>query len=220
MLAASRVEGIPGWTFEERRDPSFRYLDEPHHYLLKGRRLWHPSAVFEESGYVDKTYYTDEHRYRGAYVHRARHLLDMGTWSIDQCAPQFRPYLDAYLEAKHVWKLKPRLSEVPIYHPLMNYGVTPDTESLILGGEAGIVEFKTGGLPWWTCIQTAAQDLGMKPWDTEPIYRLRIGIQLRADGTFRAKEYTDMEDYNTWIGLLIGQQRRGEPDHTLSPLDE
>lgn len=203
------MKGIPGWRFDKDRDPSFQFLDEPHDYLLTGERMWSPSSAFKYVRWVDDTYYTDEHRYRGHYVHWIRRLYDENDLDINDIAPEYRGFLDAYLEAKAKWNIIPRIGEKPIYHPTLKYGVTPDSESLILGGDPAIVEYKSGEPgsgppPWWTAIQTASQDMAVSAWDRKgaEIHRRRIGIKLFRNGKFSAREYDDDADYDKWQSCL------------------
>lgn len=185
----SAARGIPGWTFEKRRDPSFEFLPEPHEYRLKGARLWSPSGVFVEVRWVDPTYYNEESRYRGTYVHHATHLVDdedPGIWQ--QIHKPYLGFVEAYCEFKELWRYKPRMREKPIYNPLFHYGVTPDGEGTIQGGDDALVEMKTGSLPWWVRYQLAAQSMAVSAFDTRDILRRRIALELRANGKFRAVE--------------------------------
>ena len=217
-MAKAGLAGIPGWHFDKRRDPSFEFLPEPHEYHLKGERLWSPSGVFLSVGYVDRTYYREEHRYRGQYVHRATHLIDDHDLVWNDIAPEYLGYVEAYCEFKEVWKFKPRLREKPIYNPEYHYGVTPDGEGIILGGDEAIVEIKTGTMPWWTAVQTAAQDMALHHWDaSRDTTRRRIGVELKKNGKFRAKEFDEDRDYDTWrANLHTAQRHHREPPRKLT----
>ncbi len=174
--------------------------------------------MFLQVRYSDNTYYTEESRYRGSYIHRVTHLIDdndSGIWG--KIHHDFLGFVEAYCEWKEVWKFKPRMREVPIYHPEHNYGVTPDGEGLILQGDEAIVEIKTGTMPWWTAIQTASQDMAVHAWDKDQRKtRRRIGVELKKTGKFRAKEFDDEDDYHTWQANLKTCQRQGEPRPKLT----
>ncbi len=210
------MAGIPAWTFARRRDPSFEFVSDPHEYHLKGTRLWSPSGTFLQVGYVDDRYYTEESRYRGQYVHRATHLVDEKDLVWNDVAPEYLGYVEAYCEFKEMWRFKPRLREIPLYHPDYLYGTTPDGEGKILDGDDAIVELKTGTMPWWTAIQTAAHDMGVGAWDAKEIYRRRFGVELKKNGKFRVKEFDDDHDYDVWKGNLITVQRTGKPPLRLT----
>jgi hypothetical protein len=211
MPATKLLKGIPSWTFEKRRDPSFNFVSDPHEYHMKGQRLWSPSGTFLQIRYVDDRYYTEESRYRGQYVHRATHLIDEQDIVWNDIAPEYLAYIEAYCEFKEVWRFKPRMREIPIYHPDYSYGVTPDGEGIILDGDAAIVELKTGTMPWWTAIQTAAQEMAVAAWDNPKNFRRRFGVELKKNGKFRVKEFDDDHDYAVWEGNLITVQRTGQP---------
>lgn len=233
-VLATALKGIPSWQFEKKRDPSFNFLSDPHEYHLKERRLWSPSGTFLQVGYVDDRYYTEESRYRGQYVHRATHLIDEGDpdiWkTIYAEATHFLPFIEAYCEFKEVYKFKPRMREIPIYCPAMvpivvgnitlmvpqSYGVTPDGEGKILDGDDAIVELKTGTMMWWTAVQTAAQDIGISAFDLRPIFRRRFGVELKKNGKFRVKEFTEEDDYHLWLANLKTVQKMGQPPPKLT----
>ncbi len=218
-MSATRLNGIPGWTFEKRKDKTFKFLPEPHEYYLKGARLWNPSAVFLDIRYVDPTYYTQESRHRGQYVHRATHLIDDHDPEIwKKIHHEYLGYVEAYCEFKEMWRYRPRLREVPIYHPEHQYGVTPDGEGIILDGDEAVVEMKTGTMLWWTAIQTAAQDMAIHYWDKdEDKTRRRFGVELKKTGKFRVKEFDDDGDYYTWqTNLHTAKRHHWEPPQKLT----
>lgn len=205
-LTKPRPASIPGWTFEKRRDPTFEFLPEPHEYRLKGVRLWSPSGVFVEVRWADSTYYNDESRYRGTYVHHVTHLIDDGDPEIwKKIHHGYLGFVEAYCEFKELWRYKPRMREVPIYHPAHHYGVTPDGEGTIQGGDDALVEMKTGTMPWWVRYQLAAQSMGVSAFDSREVFRRRIAVELKANGKFRAVEMK-LEDHDTddlkWMEAL------------------
>jgi hypothetical protein len=212
---------IPEWNFEDEKDKTFKFLSTPHEYYHRDTRFWSPSGVFLDVRYVNDKYYTEESRYRGSYVHHTTHLIDekdTGIWK--KIHHEYLGFVEAYCEWKEVWRFKPRLIETPIYHPQYHYGVTPDREGLILDGDEAIIELKTGTMPWWTKIQTAAQDMALHAWDKDKRKtRRRIGVELKANGKFRAKEFDDESDYQTWQGNLItSRAHHREPPPKLTEL--
>jgi hypothetical protein len=213
-MLLTKPKNIPGWIFEKKRDPTFKFLPEPHEYYLKNVRLWSPSGVFVEIRYVDPIYYNEESRYRGQYVHHATHLIDDGDKGIwNKIHHDYLGFIEAYCEFKEVWKYRPRMRELPIYHPLFHYGVTPDGEGTILGGDDALVEMKTGSMPWWVKYQLAAQDMAVSAWDSQTLFRRRIGLELKVNGKFKAVEFDDHEDDDcTWqANLRTAQKHYREP---------
>lgn len=219
---------IPDWLFEKKRDPEFRFLPDPHEYYLRAPRLWSPSGTFLQVRYSDNTYYTEESRHRGSYVHRATHLIDDGDTGIwKKIHHAYLGFVEAYCEFKQLWRFKPRMREVPLYCPAGQairmggttimlshpYATTPDGEGLVQDGDEAIIELKTGTMPWWTAIQTAAHEIGIHAWDKDPRKtRRRLGVELKANGKFRVKEFDKDDDYHVWLGNLKTVQR-----HHLEP---
>ena len=226
-LAIKPLKGIPEWGFHVRCDPSFRFVPDPHEYYLNGQRLWSPSGVFLNVRYVDPTYYTEESRYRGTYVHHATHLIDLGNAGVwNQVDHNYLGYVEAYAEFKEAYRFRPRMSEVPIYCPAHTpfyignagimlpsaYATTPDVEGMILDGDEAIVEKKTGNMPWWTAIQTASHDMALRAWDKRKNReRRRFGVELKANGKFRVEEFIEEDYYFTWWAAAKATQRRGPP---------
>jgi hypothetical protein len=208
-LLTETLKGIPDWRFFEKKDPTFKFLSDPHEYLLREQRLWSPSGLFLQVRYVDPTYYTEETRYRGSYVHHATHLIDDGDTGVwNKIHHLFLGFVEAFAEFKEIWKWRPRLREVPIYNTERHYATTPDGEGLILQGDEAIVEIKTGVMPWWTAIQTAAHDMAIHAWDKDQRKtRRRIGVELKKNGKFRVKEFDDEDDYYVWQSNLKTVQR-------------
>lgn len=200
---------IPGWCFDEKRDPSFRYDDEPHEYWLNKEQIYGFSAITKAVGWVtpeEERRYTEESRYRGHYVHWCTRLDDEGDLHDPDVDYSYRGYLEGYRAFRRDYNFKPRLIEVPLYNPLLRYGVTPDREGLILTGNPAIVELKTGEVNWRTKYQTAAQDMGIAHWEEKPTYRRRFGVKLNVDGTYRVEEYKDFNDYDRWKCAVIAAQ--------------
>lgn len=215
-------KGIPGWGFEKRRHESFQFLEEPHEYHLQGKRLWSPSGVFVEVGYCDPTYYKEEHRHRGSYVHWATRLIDEDDLDWKDIAAEYFGFIEAYAEFKMAWKFRARQREKPMYHPQYLYGVTPDAEGIILDGDEAIVELKTvnqGSIPWWTRYQVAAQSMAIKAWDTQDIFRRRFGVALLPTGKFKVKEFDEHPDDDdlTWqSNLRTANKHYAEPPRKIA----
>ncbi len=197
---------IPGWKFDQKRDPSFRFDPEPHEYWLKDNLLWGFSAIVKAVGWVDDTWFTEESRVRGTHVHMGTHFIDEGGADWSTIRQEIFGYIMAYENFKKDWNFKPRLIELPLYHPLLLYGVTPDREGLVQDGDPAIVELKSGALTWVAQYQTAAQDLAIQAWEKKPTYRRRIGVKLLSDGTYIAKEYKDPRDYDRWKCAVVTAQ--------------
>lgn len=142
----------------------------------------------------------DEHRDRGSAVHLATHYLDEDG-EIGSMDEELHGYVNAYVDFKNEWEMEPLLSEMRLYHPLLMFAGTPDRDSIVQGKRA-IVELKTGELPFWCGIQTAAQELLLQAWDTEPVRRVRLGVQLSSDGKYKVKKYESPYDVQVFRHAL------------------
>lgn len=205
-MAKNSPVTIPGWTFDARRDPSFRYEDGPHFYWLKGQRIWSATGVLKAVGYIDDRYYTHSSAQRGKMVHLGTHHVDDNDLHSPDWPDGMLGYFEAYQEMKLKWKFTPRLREVPLYHPDFIYGVTPDGEGEILGGEPAIIELKSGAMPWWARYQTALQEIAIRSWEEKPVWRRRVGIELRPNGSFKPFEFNDPADYVKSQAIVIAAQ--------------
>lgn len=209
---ATRTVTIPGWTFDTKRDPTFLYDDGPHTYMLRGQRIWNWSAVGKSVGVIDDRYYTIASRERGKMIHQALHYMDEGDLHWPDMPPGFQAYLDAYEKFRRDWNFIPQLREVPLYNPDLLYGITPDAAGLILDGEPAIIEIKTGAIPWWAKYQTALQEETIRRWEEKPTWRRRIGLQLKADGTYVPKEFKDARDYvKAQAAVITAQSNESKP---------
>ena len=200
---------IPGWQFDELRDPSFRLDEERHEYWLQGGIIRGYSGIVRDVNWAspdDLRFYTEDGRYRGTYVHWCTRLDDEGDLNDADVDYEYFGYLAAYRQFKIDWQFVPRLIELPMYHRHLRHGITPDREGLIFGKYPAIVELKTGELTWLTKYQTAAQDLSIQSWEEKPTYRRRIGVKLNADGTYLPKEYKDPLDYERWKCAVVTAQ--------------
>lgn len=207
---------IPGWCYDEKKDPSFRYDDEPHEYWLNGQLMYGFSAIVKAVGWVDDSWFTEEGRWRGHCVHLGTRFIDEGNADWSTIAQEFFGYIMSYEKFKKEWNFRPRLIEIPLYHP-MGYGVTPDREGLTdhPGGlwkdAPTIIELKSGAMSWVARYQTAAQDLAIQAWEPSPTFRRRVGIKLCSDGDYMAKLYQDFRDYDRWkCAVVTAQSNEGK----------
>ena len=205
--------------FFDGKDPLFRFVEDPHEYHLGDLRLWSPSSAMKQIGYVDTRPFTEAARLRGTHVHKATAIMDTGRVDSSTVSDSVLGYAMGWEKFCRDWNYRIRLREVPMYHPTLLYGVTPDSEGLTdhpLGlwkDRPTVVEMKTGDVKWWVCIQTAAQEETIKAWDVEPgVTRERLGVQVCVDGTYKKPvHFTDAHDRTVWRCLLTACQRLGEP---------
>jgi hypothetical protein len=184
----------------DSRFGEFRFDAATHTYWLGEKILPGITGILKGCGYIDPTYYTEEARLRGTHVHQAIHFLNKGTLDWDHLIDQFESgqsdyagYVIGYEKLVRDWNIKALIYERPMYHPTLLFGGTPDVVGTCLDNVPCIFELKTGVVPKWTALQTAAQELLVMAWEDSPIRRRRYGVQLRADGT-----YSKPVPFNEW----------------------
>lgn len=133
---------------------------------------------------VDTSFFTEESRRRGTHVHAAIHLWAQDDLDFDSVRPEWRGHVEAairFLEDARADKRALR-TEVLVHHTALGYCGMTDVFGPIFGEEC-VVDWKSGLIGEATGIQTALYDLA----DPLPrgIRRRRIGIQLRANGTYK-----------------------------------
>ena len=133
---------------------------------------------------------------------------------------------DRFLEH---YKFKIKHCEKPMYHPNMLYGVTEDNigefhPNSPIWRENGfqnisyreglefIVELKSGVVPWWAAIQTAAQAMAYKPDSFQHVGRLAIGLNKNGNLP-RPKLFSDPGDFHSftaWHRTAMDKIKNGE----------
>ena len=153
-------------------------------------------------GYVDDRFYTAESAENGRRRHKATQIVDQfGAHQMTAIAQEDVPYVEAWESFVKDYKFRPRLIEVPMYHPAFVFCVTPDRGGFtthpdgLWTDEPSLPEIKTGMMPWWTKFQTAIQDITFQAWDLVPTFRRRLGVQLKANGTYHVEIFEDPTDY-------------------------
>ncbi len=181
-------------SIESLLSKDFRFVEESHTYFLGDKVLPGITGILKSCGYVDPTYYTEDARNRGSHVHLAIKFLNKQTLDWGSVIDRYIGYVIAYEKFVRDWNLKIRFFEVPLYHPDLLFGGTPDLVGTCLDNVPCIVEIKTGPVRKWTALQTAAQELLVRAWDDDKSIRYRRwGVCLNADGT-----YSKPVPFNEW----------------------
>lgn len=184
-------------------------LDETTHtYTIDGEVLPSVTQILEAEGFIDYSMIPPDIREaamaRGQAVHRSIHFLheeDLDWSSVD---PDIRPYLDAYQRFRAESGFVPERVEARVFHPTYGYAGTLDLDG-IYRGQPTLIDTKTGHLPRWTRLQTAAYAACLEG------PRLRFGLELRGDGTYRLDgPYTDPRDLDVFLAAVTTYHARKE----------
>lgn len=159
--------------------PEFTFDEESHTYRLGNQILPSITQILDELGYIDKTGYREEHRYRGSYVHWCIRLINEGRLDRNEIDPNFVGYVDACFLAMADLKIEPTIFEKPMYHPTLLFAGTPDMIT-----DDAVWEVKTGEIKPWVKLQTIGQELLVRAGEARPKRRKRFGLRLNSDGTY------------------------------------
>lgn len=153
------------------------------------------TQIIKSAGLIDDRWANAEAMERGLIVHSACALYDDGELdesTVDDCA---FPYLQAW--KSFVAEVSPQtiFIEQRVSHGTYRYAGTLDRTCKI-GSKRYLIDIKTGHMPAWASLQTAAYANCLEH------YHYRAGVELRADGTYRFTEFRDTEDFQVFLSAL------------------
>jgi hypothetical protein len=158
-------------------------------------------------------------RARGLHVDKCCDLLDADDLDWRSVHPEALPYIEAWLAFRESEGFTPIASQVPLYHPTYGYAGTTDVVGVLPGSRPAIVERKaTAKMAATYALQTAGYGLdglwyappgggvlAPVPWE-RPV---RLGVQLRRDGSYLLVPYDDPEDLAAFLGVVALGRWRG-----------
>lgn len=157
------------------------------------------TGILKDVGLIDGKWFTDFARDRGTAVHMATAMHDEGTLDSATVDPRIEGYVAAWVLFRKESGFVPTLVEAVVANQTPRYAGTLDRAGL-MGGDAGkscILDIKTGAIPAWAALQTAAYQR------CRPNFRARYGIELRENGTYRLERFTnDNVDWMVFCGAL------------------
>lgn len=174
---------------------NFNFDAATHTYTRDGKKLLSGTQIIKICGIIDDSFYTAASRMRGVAVHKACELLAKGVLDWQSVHPKILGRVKAFEKFCSDFKWKPTACEVPIYHPTYLYGTTPDQAD-----EETLVELKTGTIPEWADLQTALQAMAL--WPTDYFKKQRIAVELRDNGTYWTKHFTNPNDFNVAVAAI------------------
>jgi len=136
----------------------------------------------------------------GKAVHYACELDDFGRLDADSLDPALQPYLAAWKKFSREHDAQWTWIERQVYHQTLRYAGTLDRAGSVRGRKA-IVDIKTSTSLYASVgPQLAAYARAYDPLAGASL--MRVAVQLKEDGTYTAKEYTDPTDWNVFASLL------------------
>lgn len=189
--------------------PTFRFNEADHSYFLGDRRLESVTEVLGEAGMIDRSWFTEEARTRGTFVHQATEMIDKGTLDWETLDPSLLPYCCAY--EKFCADARPEIliSEKPMYHATHLFAGTPDRIQKV-NGVTGCWDIKTGARVPATGLQLAAYRELVRV-NEDIVCSKSFGLYLQNDGNYRVHEYPNHQrSLNIFLSALTCVRWRRE----------
>lgn len=187
----------------------FTFDEENHIYRLGGVPVVSITQVLELTGWVDKTWFTEESRIRGTAVHLACQFLNEGTLDKDSVSPAILGYVEAYEKFLEDYKIELIKFEHRIVSTLYMFAGTLDIAARTKTGLA-IIDIKTGEPGESAKLQTAAQGILAREqipgFDSEPFDR--FALRLSKTGKYSLIQHDDVTDLKFFMDSLAAVQRR------------
>jgi hypothetical protein len=133
----------------------------------------------------------------GKAVHRACELDDLGELDEDQLDAALVPYLTAWRKFSADYAVEWEQIEQQTFHTTMRYAGTPDRFGKVRG-QLTVVDIKSTA----ELYPTVGPQLSAYAHALKHPYADRLAVQLKADGTYVAKPYTDPTDFPVFASLL------------------
>lgn len=190
-------------------------LDEAsHRYRYRGRPIAGVTEILNSAAIIDATHFTEESRVRGKHVHEAAHYFDEGDLALESLRPEIQPYVQAYIAFRQETGFYPLLVE-QLVHFGNQYAGTLDRVGW-LNDRVIQIDLKTGGLPKWAGLQTAAYELALEEMIRDGELRLerfpeaRFALQLSNDGRYKLWPLEGHRDRDYFWGALAVHQFKAE----------
>jgi hypothetical protein len=202
--------------------PVCEFEAETHTYRLNGIRVPSVTQVLTEERFIDFSMVPngtlEQAQFRGQYVHRVLHLYLEDDFDLDDCAPEYRGYVDSAL--LYLMRLKKRplrdtngraiAVEYRFWHVPRMFAGTVDYLGWDVDDVLSIDDWKTGEPEdVAAALQTAAYECGIRtcllpaqlPTYSGPIRRR--AVKLYRDGQpARAEPYDDPRDLSIFFSAL------------------
>src|SRR5690606_908757 len=141
-----------------------------HRYMLDGRELISVTTALREAGLIDDSFWTEEARLRGTYLHAAIALHNEGDLDISSLDPKLVPYFRGYERFLSETRVTIEQTEARVHDEALGYAGTLD---LIVAWTSedgqritrrGLIDIKTGSVPPSVGAQTAAYLRCARAW--------------------------------------------------------
>lgn len=178
---------------------AFRFDANDHSYTIleTGEERPHITGMLEQTGHIDRRWYTEESCERGVMVHTLTARYDLGALDPTRIRSLWRGYLLGYVRAMKALKATWSDVEIPLMHSRFRYGGRPDRAG-IQARVRTVLEVKSGGKEPSHEIQTALQAIlvadakGGLPAES---YQ-RLAIYLKDTGHYDVQLHKNRRDFD------------------------
>lgn len=176
---------------------SVEFQADAHRYLLDGQEVPNVTRILKAAGLIDARWFTDAAAQRGTDVHAACALMDDDGALPETFPPHIRGYCEGY--AAFLRHVVPQWFHVEtvVSDATLGYAGTLDRAGLV-HGKPVVVDLKTGDVPPWAGVQTAAYRRCL----AEPHTWGRAALQLTPNGRWSLIELTDRQDEAVFLAAL------------------
>lgn len=139
---------------------------------------------------------------RGSKVHKACELWDQGELDEEQLDPILRPYLEGWKKFLKETGFQVKFNESKVWSVTNSYAGTLDRVG-DLNNKVALVDIKARArLTDETGPQLAAYKAAFEEINKKIRIRERWAVNLKNNGTYQMKQYTDREDYKDFLACL------------------
>jgi len=173
------------------------YNDEKHEYRIDGQIVGNVTSILQAAGLYDDSFFTEESRNRGKYVHKACLYYLQGDLDESTILDEYRGYIEAFKRFMQEADCKPHIDrcEIPLFNEVLRYGGTPDMPCFLNHADS-LVDLKSGA-------ETPATGIQLSGYMTLLGYPVkRYGLYLKADGKYKLIPYTDRNDIKIFNAAL------------------
>lgn len=189
-------------------------MDAEHVYRLDGQVIPGNTSILRDAGIIDTTWYTEESRNRGTYVHQAAHFYDEDDLDMASVKPDYLSFIEGWIRFRKETGFIPWKCELPVFHSC-GFATTLDRIGS-LNGRAVLLEIKTGHSPAWVGLQTGGQMLAarerfkMGELELQSFPTARFSVQLSADGKYKLIPCENTLDEGRFLTLFSALNIRQE----------
>lgn len=168
---------------------------DTHVYTYDGQPVPSVTQILKEAGVIDTQWYTGDGAIRGQCVAEATALDDEGELDETSLDPALAGYMAAWRKFVAETGIIFQQIETPLFHNTLRYAGTPDRIAT-WAGKPCVIDIKTGGREDWHGLQLAAY-AGMVDGPHS-----RCGVYLGPEGTYKARQFTDGNDWLDFMACL------------------